>query len=190
MVVAATTGSMDDYEYPFAKSEATRMLADAVKRAGSEKGWSQRDICALLKYKSSVVLSHMCAGRVAIPIERVDDFSRLLDMDREAFMRATLKQRYPDIQFEKLFSTKGSKATKSVRPESLVFEELESIAGQNLDQLPLGTINVLRAVVADKNPERRWLKSEEIQVVETIRKARPEGLTPSDIKKIENLIQV
>src|SRR3546814_5165656 len=69
-------------DYPYEETRATQMLATALKRAWNEKRLSQRTLAKQLGYRSSVVLSHMASGRVPIPIERVDDYAQLLDIDR------------------------------------------------------------------------------------------------------------
>ena len=56
-------------DYPLQGTRAQVMLENAMK-AAQASGRSQRDVAAELGYKTSVVLSHMTAGRVPIPVDR------------------------------------------------------------------------------------------------------------------------
>ena len=170
----------DPGDYPLAHSEATRMLADGLKQAEEEKGLSQRTIAKMLAYKSSVVLSHMALGRVPIPVDRAPEIARLLKMDSGQFLLAVLQQRHPDIDFARLLAgAKGKPAAKGAK-ESYVVDELTAIAGKSLDDLPVEKVNVMREVVGDPNPQRRWLGYHELPTVELIRQKHPRGLSPAE----------
>ena len=86
-------------DYPMANSQATRMLAEALDAAKETNGWSQLTIAKMLNYKTSVMLSHMALGRVAIPIDRSLEMAQLLGMERSKFLLAVLEQRHPGIDF-------------------------------------------------------------------------------------------
>lgn len=158
------------------------MLSEALDRANRDKQQSQRFIAKQLGYKSSVVLSHMAAGRVPIPVDRAVDFARYLGMDQNEFLLAVLEQRHPDIDFTRLL-TKG-KSTGRKSNESALTEELEALMGKPLDELPIGQVRVLREVVQDANAPRRWVAPHEIGFIEQIRRVRPDGLTPAENKKL------
>jgi len=177
--------------YPLANSLATRMLHEAFEKINEEKGMSQRQIAPLLGYKSSVTLSHMAIGRVPIPIDRAVDFARFLGMDPGEFLIAVLEQRYPELNVRRVLGalSKHGKATVSKTPVSVLVAELESIAGQSLDGLPVQTINVLREAVSDKNAPRRWMNMGEVPIIENLRRAKPHGLTPADVKKLNDFIE-
>jgi len=179
-----------DPDYPLANSQATRMLAEALARANEERNLSQRQLAKILNYKTSVVLSHMALGRVPIPVDRALDFARLLNMDAPKFLLAVLEQRHPDIDFGRTFgiSTKSKPVSVEGR-ESYTLEELESIAGKPLDELPVDRINILREAVADPNASRRWLDLGELQLMEAIRAARPSGLSPVERRKVADFIR-
>lgn len=184
-----SVGSAADPDYPLANSQATRMLADALARANKDRNLSQRQLAKTLNYKTSVVLSHMALGRVPIPIDRALDFARLLHMDPAKFLLAVMEQRHPDIDFGRVFDIATSnKSTTVSGKESYTLEELESIAGKPLDELPVDRINILREVVADPNAPRRWLDLGELQLVEAIRAARPNGLTPVERRKVADFV--
>src|SRR3546814_12064454 len=89
-------------DYPYEDTRATQMLASAFKKAWDEKRLSQRKLAKQLGYRSSVVLSHMASGRVPIPIERVDDYAQLLEMDEGEFLLAVLEQRSPHLNFRNM----------------------------------------------------------------------------------------
>lgn len=185
-----TGASLADSDYPLANSPATRMLAEGFEKAYEDKGFSQRQLAKTLNYKTSVVLSHMALGRVPIPIDRSLDFARLLDLNPAKFLMAVLEQRHPDINFSRVLgiSTKRKSTGKEGR-ESYTLEELEDIAGKPLDELPVDRIDLLRKVVADPNATRRWLALGEMQAIEMIRAAHPDGLSPVQRKKLGEAIE-
>lgn len=168
-------------DYPLADSEATKILAAGLERLQRETGATQKEVATRLNYRTSVVLSHMALGRVPIPIDRANDIARELGLDPSRFLLATLKQRHPEVDFEALFGVQ-------MRQESALASELSAIAGESLDQLPAPTKEILRDVVATRQPERRWLSSTELPIVEMIRQRYPnvrrEGLGPDDRQQL------
>jgi hypothetical protein len=186
-VAAASAGQAQSGDFPLKGTEAQRMLADALERAWREKDQSQRFIAGQLGYKSSVVLSHMALGRVPIPVDRAVDFARYLGMDPNEFLLAVLKQRHPEIDFDRLL-TKG-KMPKGKASSSALADELAATAGKPLDELNIGQVKVMREVVQDQNAPRRWVASHEIGMIEQIRKLRPDGLTPAENKKLMECLE-
>lgn len=160
------------------------MLEGAMK-AAQAAGRSQSEVAKDLKYKTSVVLSHMTAGRVPIPIDRAKDIAKALGLDPNNFLLAVLEQRFPDVDFTTLFNISYS-SEKTVR-------QLESIAGCSLDELPANTRAVLEEVVAARNPRRRWLAPVELPNIELVRNLRPDspfsGLTDEDRRSIEKALR-
>lgn len=183
----AAKSAVMDGEYPFAHTEACKMLAKALEQAEKDKGWSQRQVAKMLNYKASVVISHMAAGRVPIPVDRANDIARLLRMDYGDFLLAVLEQRHPDIDFKTVLK-KLPKGTPKPSTGSMFADELERIAGVPLDELPIPTLNVMREVISDRKPERRWLAMNEVPLVEHLRNRRPEGITPGEMKKLTDCI--
>lgn len=175
-------------DYPLANTEACRMLAKALEQANEEKGWSQRSVAKMLNYKNSVALSHMAIGRVPIPVDRAIDFARLLKMEQSEFLIAVLQQRHPEIDFKRVLASFSKPSGKSKSNDSMLVTELEAISGVPMDELPVATINVLRDVVADKNGARRWMRMGEVPLIEHIRKSKPEGLSPSETKRLMDFI--
>lgn len=173
-------------DYPLQGTRAQRMLSEALDRANRDKQQSQRFIAQQLGYKGSVVLSHMSAGRVPIPVDRAVDFARYLGMDQNQFLLAVLEQRHPDIDFNRLL-TKGVKPKKG--DESALLEELEALAGKPLDEMPIGQVRVMREVVQDANASRRWVHPHEIGILEQIRRYRPDGLTPAENRKLVECLE-
>jgi hypothetical protein len=103
-----TTATDIEFElspYPHAGTVATKMLAEAFHKIWNTRHLSQRQLAARLGYRSSVPLSHMAAGRVPIPISRVTDLSRALEIDEAALLLAVLEQRHPDIEFKRILQT-------------------------------------------------------------------------------------
>lgn len=183
--IDATTSLQGDY--PLANTEAAKMLAAGLDKVNEEKGWSQRHVARLLNYKTSVVLSHMASGRVPIPIDRSLDFARLLGMDPAIFIMAVMEQRHPNIDFRRILASYGKGKAQSTTPSTLA-AELESIAGMPLDELPMPVINVLREAVADRNSARRFVRMAEVPLIEHIRRVRPDGLSPAEMKKVQDYI--
>jgi hypothetical protein len=184
---AAVTAPSASNDYPLQGTRAQRMLFEALDRANREKQQSQRYIAQQFGYKGSVVLSHMAAGRVPIPVDRAVDFARYLGMDQNEFLLAVLEQRHPDIDFNRLL-TKG-KAGKATKSDSALLDELEALAGKPLDELPIGQVRVMREIVQDANAPRRWVQPHEIGILEQIRRLRPDGLTPAENKKLFECLQ-
>lgn len=191
MSKSANVVSMDPHsDYPLSNTEATRMLAAGFEKASEEKGLSQRTIAKTLGYKTSVVLSHMALGRVPIPIDRAMDFARILNLDQSKFLLAVLEQRHPDIDFLRVLGkTAKSKATATNGRESYMLEELESLAGTQLDEVSVDTANILREVVSDKNPKARWLSLQEMPMMEELRKKYPNGMAVGDRKKLVEALE-
>lgn len=189
MTNAANVNDFDPSEYPFANSRAAKMLAEAFQRASDERGLSQRQLAKSLNYKNSVMLSHMTIGRAPVPIDRVPDLCRILKIDMGEFMIAVLEQRHPELDWVRILAplAKGSAPKKAAAP-SLVVNELEAIARSSLDDLPVQQINVLREVVATRDASRRWLNISEVSVVEQLRRARPNGMTPAEVAKLSDCI--
>jgi hypothetical protein len=143
----------------------------------------------MLNYKTSVVLSHMALGRVPIPVDRAMDFARLLKMDAPRCLLAVLEQRHPEIDFLRILGASASrKATGTSGRESMVLDELESLAGRPLDELPNDQLNVMREAVSNPNSPRRWLAPHEVPVMDVIRATHPQGLAPAERKKLEDFL--
>lgn len=176
-------------DYPLANTEARRMLAAGLEKANDEKGLSQRTLAKQLGYRTSVVLSHMASGRAPIPIDRAPDFARMLGLDLQKFLLAVMEQRHPDINFGKILgvSLKTKPVGKTGRT-SYVMEELEDLAGRPLDEMTPDRINILREVVSDKSPARRWASLSEVPILDAIREKHPGGVSLADRKKIEQAI--
>ena len=128
----------------------------------------------------------MALGRVLIPFDRAMVFARLLKMDAPRFLLAVLEQRHPDIDFLRILGASAKqKSTGKGGRESFVLEELEALAGKPLDELPNDQLNVLREAVSNPNAARRWLAPHEVSAIETIRRARPDGLSPKQLQGLE-----
>lgn len=194
MAGAAAKVDMDKAQgdYPFANTRARAMLEEALNRAEQEKGWSQRQVAGLLKYKATVVVSHMAIGRTPIPIDRAMDFARLLNIPPAEFTIAILEQRHPEIPWESILKPKsageGRKTGKEVAPQSYLADELASLAGKPLDNLPQDIVNTLREVVADRNAPRRWMNLGEVSIIEKIRESHPHGLSIEKRRELEDFI--
>lgn len=168
--------------FPLARTDATRMVAAALRRLQAEAGMTQRDVASKLGYKTSVVLSHVALGRVPVPIDKMAEFAEVLGIPPQRFLLAVLEQRFPHIDFRTLLGIR-------LPPRGRLVERLETIAGHDLDDLPPSTIHVLEEVVAASRPARRWLSIEELPVMELARNAFPKlevrGLSEHERESLE-----
>lgn len=171
-------------DYPLKDTRAQVMLEGAM-RSAQAKGRSQREVANALGYKTSVVLSHMTVGRVAIPVDRALRIAEELSMPTEAFLLAVLSQRFPEVDFNALFNVTYSSDQTLAR--------LEAVAGCSLQDLPAESRGMLEEVIAARNPRRRWLAPAELATMDLIRSLRPEsssaGLSEDDRQAIEKALR-
>lgn len=153
---------------PFVDTAAARMLAAALKRASDEQAISLRQVAKILNYKQAVVLSHMSLGRVPIPIDRAEEIAEVLGIDRAAFLRAVLEQRHPDVDWSLL-----SGADRDHDSNVGFAGELQAILGAPLASLNSSQRRVMRELLNDPRPDRRWLTIQELPVAEMVRNWRP-----------------
>jgi hypothetical protein len=167
---------MSDYIY--AETPAARMLRDGLRAAAGERGLSVRQIGKLLGYKQAVVLSHMASGHVPIPIDRALDIAEIVGLPGKKFLVAVLRQRHKDVNWG-LITDVGDDFTAS----------LEALVGGPLSQLTGEHRNILRDVVVDRNPSRRWLSLAEVPLVEAIRAEEPHLRTEGiPVRQIEAVV--
>lgn len=169
----------DRLGYSYATTRAAKLLAGALETVWKKHRLSQRTIAAQLGYKQSVVLSHMALGRVPIPVERAEQIANLLALNVREFVMAVLEQRHPGVS--KFFDKRGE-ADSSICERQNLIADLEGAGGQSLNQLSPEQITVLREVVADPLPERRWASVNEAPLLSALRQCRPDlsrnGSTP------------
>jgi hypothetical protein len=167
--------------YPHAKSDAAKMLATGLKAAASGRGLSLREIGRRLGYSQPVVLSHWATGRTPIPIDRAVEIAREVGLPKKQFLLAVLEQRHRDVDWS-IVTTAGDEFAI----------ELEDLAGEPLSALNPDQRAVMREIVCDSNPTRRWLSLAEIPVIDTIREVRPlvrtEGLSPRDKRALREAL--
>jgi hypothetical protein len=153
-------------DYPYAASEAAQMLARGLKSASQEQGISLREIGRRLRYKQPVVLSHMAAGRVPIPLDKAPAIAAEVGLSQASFLLAVLRQRHPNIDWQLITGAADPFAS-----------ELERTAGKPLRSLSSPHQRVLRDVVRDSAPEERWLSIPEIAAMKFLRELFPNLLT-------------
>ena len=150
------------------------MLFSAIERAKEQRGLSVRQAAKLLGYKQAVVLSHMASGRAPIPIDRAEEIARVFEVSPPQFLSAVLEQRHPEVNW-KLISDSALSSD-----ENNLADELE-------------IIRILREVVAEPRPSRRWLSVHELPIVERQRKAssydRNESGVASEVDEILAMIE-
>ncbi|GAA4756798.1 hypothetical protein GCM10023264_25760 [Sphingomonas daechungensis] len=149
-------------EHPYANTRAAQLLASALRRKADTERMSVRAIGKELGYKQAVVLSHMANGRVPIPVDRATDIARAVGLPEREFLLAVLHQRHDEVDWSLITSSSDE-----------FVDELEAIAGRPLSTLPAEHRQVMREIVAESRPERRWLSLAEVPVMELIRAAVP-----------------
>lgn len=173
-------------DFPYANTQAAKMLANALARAREERGQSLRQIGKELGYKQAVVLSHMATGRVPIPIDRAEEFAEMLDLDKGRFLTAVVEQRHPEVNWGLVSSG------PSTGEQDPLGQELEAILGKGLKSLSVEQRMVLREVASSSHPRQRWLTPHEQPVMLMIRHMRPAvdelGLDAADIDAIRTVL--
>jgi hypothetical protein len=170
----------DDFDYR--DTRAALMLAEGLREASAKRGISVRQMGKRLNYKQAVVLSHWATGRVPIPIDRAVEVAREVGIPEREFLLAVLQQRHAEVDW-KLISGAG---------DDLV-EDLEDIAGRSLSSLPAEHQQVMKEVVAEARPARRWLTVSEVPVMEAIREqvpfVRSDGMPRSMIELLSTALK-
>jgi hypothetical protein len=175
-----------DCDFPFKGTEATKMLKAGLERAADERGLSTRAAARELGYKATVVISHMATGRVPIPLDRAVEIAEVTGLDPRKFYIAVLEQRHPGSAGILGLGSTAGEVTDSFA------EELQVIAGCRLTELPVEHKAVIREVVSERHPRRRWLSLAELSVIAMLRRYRPrlteEGLAPGEFERIGSLL--
>jgi transcriptional regulator with XRE-family HTH domain len=164
----------------YANTTAATMLADGLRSAAQERGLSLREIGRRLGYRQPVVLSHMTAGRVPVPIDRATDIAQQVGIPPDHFLSAVLRQHHPKVEWGLI----------TEKPDRFL-QDLEKVAGKPLSELNSVQQRILRDVVRDPDPELRWLSTSEIAAVELLRelfpKVRSDGLSADDRQHLRTL---
>jgi hypothetical protein len=149
-------------EYKYADTRAARLLTEALRRKSEVERLSLRSIAKQLDYKQAVVLSHMANGRVPIPVDRAPDIAVAVGLPEREFLLAVLEQRHDEVNWGLITSLNDE-----------FVEELEAIAGKPLSTLSPEHRQIMREVVAEPKPQRRWLTLTEVPVMEAVRAEVP-----------------
>lgn len=163
------------------------MLSGAVQSLAAERGVSVRSLGKQLGYKQATVISHMASGRVLVPLERAPEIARAVYLDPGDFLTAAVEQRSREAtELLQLRSRQDDRVSFGL------VSDLEVIADRPISQLTGEHKAILREVVADARPTRRWLTLAELPVIEMIRELRPEfgaeGLTAGDATLIRDAL--
>jgi len=178
-------------DYPHANTRAAKMLDVAIDQMSKNDRGSLRQIAGRLGYKSAVILSHMRSGRLAIPIDRAIDLARATEMDAGAFLLAVLEQRHPEIDFIGVLTGRDAQQDRSMQPLGAVLAaNLSDALDQSVTSLSSEHIGVIREIVAEPHPRKRWVGVNESGVIQFIRHALPEvardGLTSSQKDELKS----
>lgn len=171
--------ALEGKNFPYSNSRAAALLRDGLLAAKSERRLSARQIAFSLGYKQPVVLSHMAAGRVAVPLDRAIEIAEAVGVDPLELLLASLEQKEP-----RAWGMLAGYGMGAAHHDEFSLE-LAMLAGGSLSTLSEGHKAVLREVVSDREPGRRWLAIPEIPTVNAIREAAPDiakhGL-PSEVR--------
>jgi hypothetical protein len=169
-------------EYNYKHTRAAQMLAEGLRRASSERGLSVRQLGKKLNYKQAVVLSHWATGRVPIPIDRAVEVAHEVGLPEREFLLAVLEQRHAEVDWKLITGFNDD-----------LIEDLEDIAGQPLATLSPEHQQVMKEVVAESRPQRRWLTLSEVPVMEAIREQAPyvrsDGLPRGTIERLATALR-
>ena len=173
-------------DFPYAASVAAEMLRHGLNTASAEHRRSLRSIAKELGYKQATVLSHMASGRVLVPLDRAREIALAVGIDPADLLMAAVEQR-----------VEGARQILSRQKAQHAFvtgfvHDLADIASSDLDHLSDETKRIIREVVSDPLPTRRWLSLAELPAVMLLRRALPrlasEGLTSDDRERLENAL--
>ena len=162
-------------DYPHADTRAAKMLDVAIDQMSKNDRGSLRQIAGRLGYKSAVILSHMRSGRLAIPIDRAIDLARATEMDAGAFLLAVLEQRHPEIDFIGVLTGRDAQQDRSMQSLGVILAaNLSDALDQPVTLLSSEHIGVIREVLAEPHPRKRWVGVNESGIIEFIRRELPE----------------
>jgi hypothetical protein len=168
-------------DYPFVDTEAAQILRGAIA-AQKAQGTSLRSLAKKVGV-SAAVLSHMGNGRIGVPLDRATAIANAVELDERSFLAAAVAQRAPGA-YQLLAGPSGHSFDLAA--------EIRMIAGKDPDDLTEEQKAVIREVVADLSPRRRWLSIAELPAVTLLRKARPElathGLAGSEMNFLEAIL--
>ncbi|MBD3746912.1 MAG: helix-turn-helix transcriptional regulator [Sphingopyxis terrae] len=177
-------------EFPFVDTRAALMLRSGLRRASDERDLSLRNIAKDLGYKQATVLSHMSKGRVPIPLERAVDIADVVGLPRAEFFQAVVGQKSP-YAFEIMAPNREGSEGDGVTSTSFV-AQLVDLAGSSLEDIGDEQKEILREVMLDQNPRRRWLSPSEVAIMQHLRRLKPgldrKGLSPDEMKAIEKAL--
>lgn len=163
------------------------MMREGIYRLKHERRISLRMLAFELGYKQATVLSHMANGRVAVPLERAQAIASALQLPADRFLAAVAEQRIPGLAAALTEQPKGSP-----NEEKGFAQDLRVIADLDFDDLNPEQKSVLREVVADPRPGRRWLSLAELPVIAELRTLRPNvketGLSELDRTNVRNAL--
>lgn len=178
-MTAKTSTPNEKSSYPYKNTRAAIVLSRAID--AKSPGTSLREMAGLLGYRSAVVLSHMRTGRLPIPVDRARDIAEMVGLNEQEFLMAVLEQRYPRIDFTSALDTRKRAREAETKCDTGLAAELATLSGRSLDDLEPECVGVLREVVSDRHPRRRWLSVAEAGLIDVVRTARPDlardGLT-------------
>lgn len=177
-------------EFPFVDTRAALMLRSGLRRASDERGLSLRNLAKDLGYKQATVLSHMSKGRVPIPLERAVEIADVVGLPRSEFFQAVVGQKSP-YAFEIMIPNREGGEGDGVTSTSFV-AQLVDLAGSSLEDIGDEQKEILREVMLDQNPRRRWLSPSEVAIMQHLRRLKPgldrKGLSPDEMKAIEKAL--
>ncbi|WP_156135570.1 helix-turn-helix domain-containing protein [Novosphingobium malaysiense] len=158
--------------FPYVESRGALMLSEAIRKMGEKNGKSLRSLARDLGYKQSTVLSHMAKGRVPIPLDRAVEIAHATALDPGEFLAAAVQQRTDSAAIY----LSPRRADSGLGGEGCNLSTgLEQALGIPIDELNDEQQLVLREVVLDPKPARRWLSPDELPIMLAIRSGWASG---------------
>lgn len=172
--------SMTSASLPYAGTRAAEMLREALVRYTSQHRGGLRALAATFDMKQATVLSHMATGRIGIPLDRVEQFAEVLEMNVEEFSLAVIEQREPAMLglLSRLYGHVGNRA-QSGELASLI-DEMRSTVDLSSRQM-----EDIRDILRHRGTPARLVTGRASELISAIRSAQPNGL---DDREWERLI--
>jgi len=176
---------MTSPKLPYAGTRAAAMLKEALARYTSQHKGGLRALAGVIGMNQATVLSHMATGRIGIPLDRVQQFAEVLDLNVEAFSLAVIEQREPAmlslLQSVYRVETEG---TDSAERAGLI-REIRAAKVLSPRQ-----ISLIRDIVRDPELSTRVVTGRESELIWKIREARPMGPEDGEWDKLTALIDL
>ncbi|WP_298190565.1 hypothetical protein [Novosphingobium sp.] len=135
--------------------------------------------------KQATVLSHMATGRIGIPLDRVEQFAEVLEMNPEEFSFAVIEQREPAMLglLSRFYGHVCDRA-QSGELASLI-DEMRSTADLSSRQM-----SDIREILRQRDTPSRLVTGRASELISVIRSARPIGLDDREWERLIAMVKL